>query len=175
MYGEDILFNVVNVGIIENIRIKIINEKEVDINWEYENNNLTVEVLFIIYRTQSSESIKKYEEIGRTTNRFFRDYNAVPFLQAFYKIESIITWENIEMSTGVSYAQTFICENNNFEYGRYNNTTDNPKLYKPINKSCGAIQMVGISKTGNLFPNSYTLTKKMLYTELSRAKFRPFK
>lgn len=175
VYGEDILFNVVNVGIIENIRMKIINEKEVDINWEYENNNLTVEVLFIIYRSQSSESIKKYEEIGRTTNRFFRDYNAVPFLQAFYKIESIITWENIEMSTGVSYAQTFICENNNFEYGRYDNTTDNPKLYKPINKSCGAIQMVGISKTGNLFPNSYTLTKKMLYTELSRAKFRPFR
>ena len=79
------------------------------------------------------------------------------------------------MSTGINYAETFICENNNFEYGRYNNTTENPKLYQPINKSCSRINMVGISKTGNLFPNSVTLTKKLLYTELSRAKFRPFR
>ena len=65
--------------------------------------------------------------------------------------------------------------NYNFKFGRYNNTTENPKLYRPINTSCNKIGMEGISKTGNLFPNSVTLTKKELYTELSRAKFRPFR
>lgn len=175
IYGEDILFNVVNVGIIDNIRIKILNEKEVQLDWDFNNDNLTVTVLFIVYRSQEGSSNKTYTEIGRTTNRFFRDYTAIPFLQVFYKIESIIQWEGINMSTGINYAETFICENNNFEYGRYNNTTDNPKLYKPINKSCSRIGMAGITKTGNLFSNSFTLTKKELYTELSRAKFRPFR
>ena len=175
IYGEDILFNVVNVGIIENIRTKILNEKEVQLDWDFNNDNLTVTVLFIVYRSQEVSTNKTYTEIGRTTNRFFRDYTAIPFLQAFYKIESIIQWEGINMSTGLNYTETFICENNNFEYGRYNNTTDNPKLYKPINTSCGRIGMVGITKTGNLFSNSITLTKKELYTELSRAKFRPFR
>lgn len=175
IYGDDILFNVVNVGIIENIRTKIQNEKDVRLDWDYINDNLTVQVLFILYRSQEGGTNKNYVEIGRTTNRFFRDSGAIPFLQAFYKIESIIQWEGIEMSTGVNYTETFICENNNFEYGRYNNTTENPKLYQPINKSCAKIKMVGITKTGNLFPNSVTLTKKALYTELSRAKFRPFR
>lgn len=175
IYGKDILFNVVNVGIIENIRTKILNEKNVILEWDYLNDNLTVDVLFILYRSQEGGVNKTYTEIGRTTNRFFTDIGAVPFLQAFYKIESIIKWEGIEMSTGINYTGTFICENNNFEYGRYNNTTENPKLYQPINQSCGRINMVGISKTGNLFPNSVTLTKKALYTELSRAKFRPFR
>lgn len=175
IYGDDILFNVVNVGIIENIRTQILNEKNVILEWDYINDNLTVDVLFVVYRSQEGGINKNYTEIGRTTNRFFTDNGAVPFLQAFYKIESIIKWEGIEMSTGINYTGTFICENNNFEYGRYNNTTENPKLYQPINQSCGRINMVGISKTGNLFPNSVTLTKKALYTELSRAKFRPFR
>ena len=169
------MFNVVNVGIIENIRTKIVNEKNVILEWDYLNDNLSVDVLFILYRSQEGGTNKQYTEIGRTTNRFFTDSGSIPFLQAFYKIESIIKWEGIQMSTGTNYTETFICENNNFEYGRYNNTTENPKLYQPINKSCGRINMVGISKTGNLFPNSVTLTKKKLYTELSRAKFRPFR
>ena len=175
IYGEDILFNVVNVGIIENIKTTIFNEKNVILEWDYINDNLTVDVLFVPYRSQEGGVNKTYTEIGRTTNRFFTDSGCVPFLQAFYKIESIIKWEGIQMSTGINYTGTFICENNNFEYGRYNNTTENPKLYQPINQSCGRINMVGISKTGNLFPNSVTLTKKSLYTELSRAKFRPFR
>ena len=151
------------------------NDKEVDLKWDFYNDNLTVEIIFVIYRSQDSSNIKKYVEIGRTTNRYFRDFRAIPFLRVFYKLESIARWRGIEMNTGVSYTSTFICENNNFKFGRYNNTTENPKLFKPINTSCNKIGMEGISKTGNLFPNSVTLTKKELYTELSRAKFRPFR
>lgn len=175
IFGEPINFNVVNLGTIQNIRSQIINNKEVNLKWDYYNDNLTVEILFVVYRSQDSTAEKKYIEIGRTTNRYFRDYTAVPFLKVFYKLESIAKWREIEMNTGTSYYSTFICENNNFKFGRYNNTTENPKLYKPINTSCNKIGMEGISKTGNLYPNSVTLTKKELYTELSRAKFRPFR
>ena len=58
--------------------------------------------------------------------------------KVFYKLESIAMWRGIEMNTGTSYYSTFICENNNFKFG-YNNTTENPKLYKPINTSCSKI------------------------------------
>ncbi len=175
IFGDPINFNVVNLGTIQNIQSEIINNKEVNLKWDYFNDNLTVEILFVVYRSQDSTTEKKYIEIGRTKNRYFRDYTAVPFLKVFYKLESIAMWRGIEMNTGTSYHSTFICENNNFKFGRYNNTTENPKLYKPINTSCNKIGMEGISKTGNLFPNSVTLTKKELYTELSRAKFRPFR
>ena len=175
IFGEPINFNVVNLGTIQNIQTTILNDKEVDLKWDFYNDNLTVEIIFVIYRSQDSSNIKKYVEIGRTTNRYFRDFRAIPFLRVFYKLESIARWRGIEMNTGVSYTSTFICENNNFKFGRYNNTTENPKLFKPINTSCNKIGMEGISKTGNLFPNSVTLTKKELYTELSRAKFRPFR
>ena len=175
IFGEPINFNVANLGKIQNIQSYIINNKEVNLSWDYYNDNLTVEILFIVYRSQDSTTEKKYVEIGRTTNRYLRDYTAVPFLKVFYKLESIARWRGIEMNTGESTHSTFICENNNFKFGRYNNTTENPKLYKPINTSCSRIGMAGISKTDNLFPNSVTLTKKELYTELSRAKFRPFR
>ena len=150
------------------------NEKDLYLYWDFKNDNLSVSVKFNIYRSQNPTD-KEYILIASTTNKYYTDSRAIPYLTVDYKVESVIVWENIEMITGFEETKNFICENNTFEYGRYNNTTKNTKLYQPINKSCQKIGMTGIATTGNLFPNSQVLTKSQIYSTLSRAKFRPFR
>jgi hypothetical protein len=173
--GIPIYFNVVDVNTISNLNSVIINEKDVELYWDFKNDNLSVTNKFNIYRSQNPTT-KEYILIASTTNKYYTDLRAIPYLTVDYKIESVITWEGVEMITGYKETRNFICENNTFEYGRYNNTTKNQKLYQPINTSCQKIGMaVKHQTTGNLFPNSQVLTKAQIYTTLSRAKFRPFR
>lgn len=172
--GNQIYFNVVDVQTITNLNSIIRNEKDVYLYWDFKNDNLSVNVKFNIYRSQNPTN-KEYILIADTTNKYYTDSRAIPYLTVDYKVESVIVWENIEMVTGSEETKNFICENNTFEYGRYNNTTKNVKLYQPINTSCQKIGMTGIATTGNLFPNSQVLTKSQIYSTLSRAKFRPFR
>ena len=59
----------------------------------------------------------------------------------------------------------FICQNNRFPFGRWNNTTSNPKLYKIIQPNCEVIGQTTNSKlTTNLFPNSTQMTAAQIYT-----------
>ena len=172
--GNQIYFNVVDVQTITNLNSIIRNEKDVYLYWDFKNDNLSVNVKFNIYRSQNPTN-KEYILIAATANKYYADSRAIPYLTVDYKVESVIVWENIEMVTGDKETRNFICENNTFEYGRYNNTTKNVKLYQPINTSCQKIGMTGIATTGNLFPNSQVLTKSQIYSTLSRAKFRPFR
>ena len=172
--GNQIYFNIVDVQTITNLNSIIRNEKDVYLYWDFKNDNLSVNVKFNIYRSQNPTN-KEYILIAATANKYYTDSRAIPYLTVDYKVESVIVWENIEMVTGSEETKNFICENNTFEYGRYNNTTKNVKLYQPINTSCQKIGMTGIATTGNLFPNSQVLTKSQIYSTLSRAKFRPFR
>lgn len=172
--GNQIYFNVIDVQTITDLNSIIMNEKDLYLYWDFKNDNLSVSVKFNIYRSQNPTD-KEYILIASTTNKYYTDSQAIPYLTVDYKVESVIVWENIEMITGFEETKNFICENNTFEYGRYNNTTKNTKLYQPINKSCQKIGMTGIATTGNLFPNSQVLTKSQIYSTLSRAKFRPFR
>ena len=172
--GPQIYFNVVDVETISDLNSVIRNEKDVYLFWNFKNDNLSVTNKFNIYRSQNPTN-KEYILIASTTNKDYTDVRAIPYLTVDYKVESVIVWEGVEMVTGFKETKNFICENNTFEYGRYNNTTKNVKLYQPINTSCKKIGMAGIATTGNLFPNSEVLTKAQIYSTLSRAKFRPFR
>ena len=174
LQGPQIYFNVVDVNTISDLNSVIRNEKDVYLFWYFKNDNLSVTNKFNIYRSQNPTT-KEYILIASTTNKYYTDLRAIPYLTVDYKVESVIVWEGVEMITGFKETKNFICENNTFEYGRYNNTTKNQKLYQPINTTCKKIGMVGIATTGNLFPNSEVLTKAQIYSTLSRAKFRPFR
>ena len=172
--GNQINFNVIDVKTITDLDNIILNEKNVKLSWNFINDNLSVVIKFNIYRSQNPSN-KEYILIASTANKYYTDSGAIPYLTADYKVESVAVWDNVELTTGYKETKSFICENNTFEYGRYNNTTKNIKLYQPINKSCRKIGMRGFATTGNLFPNSQVLTKSEIYSTLSRAKFRPFR
>lgn len=176
IYGTDINFNVVDVETVENLNIVVVNERQVNLSWDFINTNLSVDIIFKVYRSQNSFGTSKaYVFIGSTTNKYFKDTTAIPYITADYKVESVITWKNEELISGFQEKSIFICENNNFPDGRYDNTSNNPKLYQKINNSCRLVGQEGTAKTSNLFLNSFVLTKKQMYAELSRAKFRPFR
>ena len=92
--------------------------------------------------------------------------------------------------------EILICKNNKFEYGRYNTTSTNLKLFRPllIKRDGGQVdeegnQTVGgrcignifsgttrISSSQNIYANtSNTLTKKQTYVLLSKNQIRPFR
>ena len=105
-------------------------------------------------------------------------------VQPIYVVKAITTDEFI------------VCKNNKFEYGRYNTTATNLKLYRPLllNKPGGQKDKYGrtsaggtclgnifngstrISSTQNIYANtSNQLTKKETYVLLSKQQFRPFR
>ena len=180
--GESIYFNVVDVKQLYNLKSEIKNEKNVYLSWDFKNENLSVGIRFKIYRAQNTSGQLNYTLIATTTDTNYMDERAIPYILVYYKVESVVVWENEELVIGTSETNNFICENNAFGYGRYNNTTKNQKLYQPINSSCQAsngiindCQATCGKLTGNLFPNSQVLTKAQIYSTLSRAKFRPFR
>ena len=92
--------------------------------------------------------------------------------------------------------EIIVCKNNKFEYGRYNTTSTNLKLYRPLllnrpggqvdqynNISAGGLCIgnifsgsTNISSTQNIYANtSNQLTKKETYVLLSKQQFRPFR
>ena len=92
--------------------------------------------------------------------------------------------------------EIIICKNNKFEYGRYNTTSTNLKLYRPLlltrpggqknkyGKTSAGGTCLGnifsgstrISSTQNIYANtSNQLTKKQTYVLLSKQQFRPFR
>ena len=91
--------------------------------------------------------------------------------------------------------ELIVCKNNKFTYGRYNTTSTNLKLYRPllINKDQGQVDENGnkvgglclgnifngssrISSSQNIYANtSNQLTKKETYVLLSKQRFRPFR
>lgn len=92
--------------------------------------------------------------------------------------------------------ELIVCKNNKFEYGRYNTTSTNLKLFRPLllnreggqkdhnnKQSAGGIcagnifsGSTRISSSQNIYANtSNQLTKKEIFVLLSKQQFRPFR
>ena len=101
---------------------------------------------------------------------------------------------------GFTTPDCFVCKNNRFPYGRFNSTSSNFKLYRPLlintpegqvdqfgNKTCGGgciannapglnlySQRSKISSSNNIYSNTTNqMSKKETYVRLSRSRFRP--
>ncbi|MBN21909.1 MAG: hypothetical protein CL678_11570 [Bdellovibrionaceae bacterium] len=129
-----------------------------------------------------------------------------------YKIVGEYRWKEIDynnnnkeidltFSIGFDTETIFVCKNNQFPYGRYNTTSTNLKLYRPLlltskNGQCDKVDENGNTTgkcvggeclaeytpsrsrggTRNIYANTTNqLTKKETYVFLSKSKFRPFR
>ena len=103
----------------------------------------------------------------------------------------------LELDIGSFTTDEFIiCKNNKFTFGRYNTTSTNLKLFRPLllNKSGGQVDEFGrpsaggtcppntfagstrISSSQNIYANtSNQVTKKGTYVLLSKQQYRPFR
>lgn len=169
--AEQITVNVVNITKIFNLQVHVQGGKNVYLSWDFSNDNTTVLITYEIWRKQASS---EYVLLATTTNKNYLDTTPIPFIEALYKVRCLLRWETETLGTEFVEKKLLVCENNNFPFGRYNNTTKNTKLYKPLNnsKSC---RNKNTKKTGNLFPNSTRYTSKQIYTILSNNSKRPFR
>ena len=119
------------------------------------------------------------------------------FVYNFKRTSVDLNSTTLSLSFGsFSTPEVIICKNNAFEYGRYNTTSTNLKLFRPllINKDGGQKDKDGkqtagglclgnifagstrISSTQNIYANTTNqLTKKQTYVLLSKQQFRPFR
>ena len=168
---EKVTVNVVNITKIFNLQISVQNGRNVYLSWDFSNDNTTVLITYEIWRKQGN---KDYTLLATTTNKTYLDTTPTPFIVASYKVRCLLTWETESLGTDYVEREILVCENNNFPFGRYNNTTENTKLYKPLNNS-NYCRNKNTKKTGNLFPNSTNSTNKQIYTILSNNSKRPFR
>ena len=193
--ADNELFADTNLGIITVRTIKvtppIIPEYEirkdtlVDLNWSVEEYGKTIydfanpaltryttEVTYEISRLTYESGEPEYVVIGTSDKAEFTDTTAIRYGNYRYKIQSIITWQGVSVRSEHSeFLFVFVCQNNQFPYGRFNNTTQNPRLYKNISQTCNEIGMTTrFPLAGNLFPNAATLTKAQIYSMMSKSR-----
>ena len=121
----------------------IINDNDLWLNWEVEEDGntvysfadptktrYTVNVTYEILRQAFVSGDKVYEVIGTSDRCQYFDNTTVRFNNYKYKVRAVIQWkEAIVRSDDSEYLFTFVCQNNHFPEGRWNNTTSNKKLY----------------------------------------------
>ena len=199
--ADNDLFGVQNVGVISvrtvaitppiNVRYDIVNDTEVHINWDVE---LPGNTLYSFadptktrYTTTASYEIlrervnpitgdKEFVVIGTAPKCEWVDYTAVRFTNYKYQIRALVKWNAVEVTSGHSDSLfVFVCENNKFPLGRFNNTTENRKLYQDIGQSCERVGMLPSAGrlTSNLFPTAQQFTKNELYSMMAKAQGRP--
>ena len=171
--------------IISNISIS--RGKIIFIEWNVNNKNVydfsnplvgkyNVSSYFNIYRQKSGSD--DIQLIGTSPSPNYTDNTAVEFTNYNYYIEGVANWQGLTLTSERSKKSEgfiFVCENNPFPSGRWNNTRENRKLYRPISNNCGTVNQSSTTPrfTGNLFPNSLNLTKKGIYKFLSDGTRRP--
>lgn len=184
-----------------NLSYYIINDNDLYLNWEVEEDGntvysfadptktrYTVNVTYEILRQAFVSGDKVYEVIGTSDRCQYFDSTTVRFNNYKYKVRAVIQWKQaVVRSDDSEYLFTFVCQNNQFPQGRWNNTTSNPKLYKDIGPNCvdvGKMQP-GYARsmqthpgmpsrlTTNLFPNSKQLTASERYSMLAKSQGRP--
>ena len=125
------------------------------------NSRFTISVYYNVYREDSDTT--NISLIGTTIFNSFTDTTAINFNNYNYYIESVATWEGTSITSQRSDPLfAFVCENNRFPNGRWNNSFSNPKLYKQLS-SCSDRN----SMTSNLFPNSWSISKKQTFARLA--------
>lgn len=199
--ADNDLFGVQNIGVISvrtvaitppiNVVYEILNDTEVHINWSVEIPGNTIysfaDPTKTRYTTTASYEIlreginiftgdKEYTVIGTAPKCEWVDYNAVRFTNYKYKIRAVVKWNAVEVTSENSELLfVFVCENNKFPLGRWNNTTENRKLYQDIGASCEGVGMLPTAGrlTGNLFPPAQQMTKSEIYSMMARSQGRP--
>lgn len=184
-----------------NLSYYVINDNDLYLNWEVEEDGktiydfadplktrYTVEVSYEIMRQTYATGKPEYVVIGTSDKCEYKDATAIRFYNYNYKVRAIIQWKSATVNSADSDRLfAFVCENNQFPEGRWNNTTSNQKLYKDIGSSCVAIRKLqpGYSRsvqthpgmpsrlTTNLFPNSQQLTAAERYAMLAKSQGRP--
>jgi len=188
---DDISLNKITVHLCDisnchSVQANIYGIRKVLISWEFDCDNVYVDINFNIYRMQNStdpEITKKKILIGITKNKYLWDNGPIPYLMATYDVEPVITWQNETLILKGDNVKKFICQRNRFPDGRYNVRSDNPKLFSFVNgnekiktgSTCGENQMSSNPKTSILFKNTNVMTKKEIYSMLTRGATRPFR
>lgn len=156
----------------ENVDFVVFNRTYILLNWNVNNSSIysfanpresryTISVYYNIYREDADTN--NISLLGSTNFSTFTDTTAVNFNNYNYYIESVATWEGTSMTSKRSEPLfVFVCENNRFPNGRWNNSFSNPKLYKELS-TCNSRNSI----TTNLFPNSWSLSKKQTYARLA--------
>ena len=156
----------------ENITFVVFNRTYILLNWNVNNSSIysfanpresryTISVYYNIYREDADTNNTTL--IGTTNFSTFTDTTATNFNNYNYYIESVATWEGISITSKRSdQLFVFVCENNRFPNGRWNNSFSNPKLYKQLS-TCNTRNSI----TTNLFPNSWSLSKKQTFARLA--------
>ena len=155
-----------------NLTFNVFNKNLISLTWNLNNNSIypfanpresrfTISVYYNIYREESDTNNITF--IGTSLFNTFVDRNTVNFNKYNYYVESVATWEGMTLTSDRSDPLfVFVCENNRFPNGRWNNSFSNPKLYKQVS-TCSNRNNI----TTNLFPNSWSLSKKETYARLS--------
>lgn len=192
--GNDV-FSEINLGLVTvraikvsepiHLEYQIKNDKIVHLNWSVEDYGKTIydfaNPLLTRYSTQVKYEISRltfqsgtgeYVVIGESDKAEYIDNTAERYENYRYKIRSVITWENVSVKSLQSdFLFVFVCQNNQFPYGRWNNTTQNPKLYKNISQTCNEIGMATkFPLAGNLFPNAAKMTKTEVYAMMAKSR-----
>ena len=129
-----------------NLSYYVINDNDLYLNWEVEEDGktvydfadplktrYTVEVSYEIMRQTYATGKPEYVVIGTSDRCQYMDGTAIRFYNYNYKVRAIIKWRDATVTSADSDRLfAFVCENNQFPEGRWNNTTSNPKLYKDI-------------------------------------------
>lgn len=156
----------------ENVTFVVFNRTYILLNWNVNNSSIytfanpresryTISVYYNIYREDADTNNTTL--IGTTNFSTFTDTTATNFNNYNYYIESVATWEGISITSKRSdQLFVFVCENNRFPNGRWNNSFSNPKLYKQLS-TCNTRNSI----TTNLFPNSWSLSKKQTFARLA--------
>lgn len=156
----------------DNLTFTVFNKTFITLNWNVNNGTIypfanprnsrfTISVYYNVYREDSDTT--NISLIGTTIFNSFTDTTATNFNNYNYYIESVATWEGTSITSLRSDPLfVFVCENNRFPNGRWNNSFSNPKLYKQLS-SCSDRNSI----TSNLFPNSWSISKKQTYARLA--------
>ena len=167
--------------------ITVTNSKVINIYWEISGKSVydftnpligeyNIESFFNIYRQKSGSD--NIELIGSSITTNYTDNTAIEFTNYNYYIEGVARWEGLTLTSQRSNKEegfVFVCQNNPFPGGRWNNTRENRKLYRQLSTNCELVNQSSSTPrfSGNLFPNSLTLTKKGIYKFLSDGTRRP--
>ena len=158
----------------ENLEFVVFNKTYVLLTWNVTNNaniypfanpresRYPIDVYYNIYREDADTN--NISLLGTSIINSFTDITPENFNNYNYYIESVATWEGLTMTSQKSNALfVFVCENNRFPDGRWNNSFSNPKLYKELS-TCSNRNNI----TSSLFPNSWSLSRKETYARLAK-------
>jgi hypothetical protein len=181
------------------------NGRKSDIYWTVVRYNIATGKSDIILNDKTIPISNEKYQFSDSNIRIYDKYN--------YTVSGIFKWTGITSLVpgatvptisvdGFKTADCFICKFNRFPYGRYNTTSTNLKLYRPLlintsegqedqfgNKTCGGgcsdpsrpgLNLFGggsrISSSNNIYSNvTNQISKKQTYVILAKSKNRPFR